>query len=308
MIKRVIIILPLLLLSLAAVVRAQELQAKINVNASRVGSQVDKKVFQTLQNALNTFLNNRKWTGETFQSNEKVICNFLLNIAEGSTDNVYKASLTIQAARPVYNSSYDSPLVNFIDDAVVFRYVEFQPVEFNENRVSGSDPLVSNLTALLAYYVNIILGMNFDSFALKGGETYFQKAQNIVSNAPDSRDITGWRNFDGQRNRYWLADNLTNSKYAILHDAIYSYYRLGLDNMYDNETEARTAIMNTLNFLNNINTDNPNTMGVQFFFQGKARELIGVFKKTAPDEKSRAADLLSKMDISNANNYKQELR
>ena len=308
MFKRLIIILPVLVFSLAAALHAQELQAKINVNASRVGSQIDKKVFQTLQNALNTFLNNRKWTSETFQANEKVVCNFLLNIAEVSADNVYKASLTIQAARPVYNAAYDSPLVNFIDDAVVFRYVEFQPVEFNENRVSGSDPLVSNLTALLAYYVNIILGMNFDSFALRGGDPYFQKAQNIVSNAPDSRDIVGWRNFDGQRNRYWLADNLTNSKFAILHDAIYSYYRLGMDNMYDNETEARTAIMNTLNFLNNINTDNPNTMGVQFFFQGRARELIGVFKKTTPDEKSRALDLLSKMDISNANNYKQELR
>jgi hypothetical protein len=286
----------------------QELQAKINVNASRVGSQTDKKVFQTLQSALNTFLNNRKWTTETFQSNEKVVCNFLLNISEASSDNVYKASLTIQAARPVYNSSYDSPLVNFIDDAVVFKYVEYQPVEFNENRVSGSDPLVANLTAVLAYYVDIILGMNFDSFSLRGGDPYFQKAQNIVTNAPDSRDIAGWRSFDGQRNRYWLADNLTNSKYAILHDAIYSYYRLGMDNMYDNETEAANAILNTLNFLNNINTENPNSMGVQFFFQGRARELVGVFKKASPDEKSRALEMLSKMDISNANYYKQELK
>lgn len=289
-------------------VSAQELQAKISVNAARVGSQVDKKVFQTLQNALNTFLNSRKWTSETFQPNEKITCNFLLNILEASTDNVYKAALTVQAARPVFNSSYDSPLVNFIDEGVVFRYVEFQPIEFNENRVSGSDPLVSNLTAVLAYYVDIILGMNFDSFALRGGDPYFQKAQNIVTNAPDSRDISGWRSFDGQRNRYWLADNLTNSKYAILHDAVYSYYRLGMDNMYDNETEARAAVLNTLNFLNNINTDNPNNMGVQFFLQGRSREMIGIFKKAAPDEKSRALELLQKMDISNANNYKQELR
>lgn len=308
MMKSFVSLLLLLTLYAAPALQAQELQAKINVNAARVGSQVDKKVFQTLQNALNTFLNSRKWTGEVFQPNEKIVCNFLLNIAEVSADNVYKASLTVQAARPVYNASYDSPLVNFIDDAVSFRYVEFQPVEFNENRVSGSDPLVSNLTAVLAYYVDIILGLNFDSFSLRGGDSYFQKAQKIVSNAPDSRDITGWRNFDGQRNRYWLADNLTNSKYAILHDAVYSYYRLGMDNMYDNETEARAAIMNTLNFLNNINTDNPNNMGVQFFLQGRAREMIGVFKKTAPDEKSRALDLLSKMDIANANNYKQELR
>lgn len=294
--------------SCLSTLKAQELQAKISVNASRISSQIDKKVFQTLQNALNTFLNNRKWTSETFQANEKITCNFLLNIAEVSADNVYKASLTIQAARPVYNSTYDSPLVNFIDDAVVFKYVEFQPIEFNENRVAGSDPLVANLTAVLAYYVDIILGMNFDSFALRGGDPYFQKAQNIVTNAPDSRDIVGWRSFDGQRNRYWLADNLTNSKYAILHDAIYSYYRLGMDNMYENETEAANAVLNTINFLNNINNENPNTMGVQFFFLGRARELVGVFKKASPDEKSRASDMLSKMDISNANYYKQELK
>lgn len=305
--KRVLIVLVLAAGTFGSA-KSQELQAKITVNAARVGSQVDKKVFQTLQNALNTFLNSRKWTNETFQPNEKITCNFLLNILEASSDNVYKAALTVQAARPVFNSSYDSPLVNFIDEGVVFRYVEFQPIEFNENRVSGSDPLVSNLTAVLAYYVDIILGMNFDSFALRGGDPYFQKAQNIVTNAPDSRDISGWRSFDGQRNRYWLADNLTNSKYAILHDAIYSYYRLGMDNMYDNETEARAAVLNTLNFLNNINTDNPNTMGVQFFLQGRSREMTGIFKKGAPDEKSRALELLQKMDISNANTYKQELR
>jgi hypothetical protein len=293
---------------LPAMLHAQELQAKITVNATRISSQIDKKVFQTLQNALNNFLNTRKWTNETFQPNEKIVCNFLLSLGEVTSDNLYKATLTVQAARPVFNSAYDSPLVNFIDENISFRYIEYQPVEFNDNRVSGNDPLVSNLTAVLAYYVDIILGMNFDSFALKGGDPYFQKAQNIVNNAPDSRDITGWRSFDGQRNRYWLADNLTNSRYTLLHDAIYSYYRLGLDHMYDKETEARTAVMNTLNFLNNINSENPNSMGLKFFFQGKARELVGVFRKTGPDEKSRAQDLLSRLDVSNANVYKQELR
>ena len=287
---------------------AQELQAKIAVNASRVSSQVDKKVFQTLQNALNNFLNTRKWTKENFQPNEKIVCNFLLNISEATTDNIYKASLTIQAARPIYNSGYDSPLVNFIDEAFSFRYVEYQPIEFNENRVSGSDPMVSNLTAVFAFYINVILGMDFDSFALRGGDPYFQKAQNIVNNAPDGRDITGWRNFDGQRNRYWLADNLTNSRYTLIHDAVYSYYRLGLDIMYENETEARTAVLNTLNFLNNINAENPNNMGLAFFFQGKSREFIGVFKKTSPDERSRALELLSKLDITNSNTYKEELK
>ena len=288
--------------------RGQELRVRFSINATRVSGQSDKKAMQTLQNALTTFLNNRKWTNDAYQVNEKIVCNFQMNITDVPSSNNYKASLSIQAARPVFNTNYETPLINFMDDAITFHYVEYQPVEFNENRVSGSDPLVSNLTAVLAFYVDIILGMNFDSFALRGGDAYFQKAENIINNAPDSRDIVGWRNYDGQRNRYWLADNLTNSKYAILHDAIHSYYRLGMDNMYDNETEARTAILNTLNFLNNINTENPNNMGVQFFLQGRARELIGIFKKTTPDEKSRVVELLSKMDITNANNYKQELR
>ena len=286
---------------------AQELQARITINASRVGSQTDKKVFQTLQTALNNFLNARKWTKETFLPNERIVCNFLLNITQAD-NNVFQSSLTIQAARPVYNSSYETPLINFIDENVSFRYVEYQPLEFNENRVSGTDPVASNLTAVLAFYINIILGLDFGSFSLRGGDPYFQKAQNIVNNAPDGRDIIGWRAFDGQRNRYWLMENLTNSRYALVHDAFYSYYRLGMDKMYENEAEARNAIMNTLNLLNNVNKEAPNSMIMQFFFLGKSNEFIKIFRKAPADERLRAVEILASLDISNANAYKQELR
>lgn len=300
-----------LLIYLACIVtqqlRSQELQARITVNSSRVGSQTDKKVFQTLQAALNNFLNTRKWTKEEFQPNERIVCNFLLNINQAES-NVFQSSLTIQAARPVFNSSYESPLINFIDENITFRYVEYQPLDFNENRVSGTDPTASNLTAVFAYYVNIILGLDFDSFALRGGDLYFQKAQNIVNNAPDGREIVGWRAFDGQRNRYWLMENLTNSRYALVHDAMYSYYHLGMDNMYDKETEARNAILNTLNLLNNLNKEVPNTMIMQFFFLGKSNEFIKIFKKAPADERSRALEILSRLDVSNSSSYKQELQ
>jgi hypothetical protein len=286
---------------------AQELQARFTVNSSRVGSQVDKKLFQTLQAAVNNFLNTRKWSKETFQPNERIVCSFLLNVLSGE-NNVFQSTLTIQAARPVFNSSYESPLINFIDENVTFKYVEYQPLEFNENRVSGNDPVASNLTAILAYYANIILGLDFDSFAIRGGDQFFQKAQNIVNNAPDGRDIVGWRAFDGQRNRYWLMENLTNSRYALLHDAMYSYYHLGMDNMYDNETQARNAIMNTLNLLNNVNKEAPNSMIMQFFFLGKSNEFIRIFKKAPADERSRALEILASLDVTNSNNYKQELR
>lgn len=302
------IIISAFLLMATCYADAQELQARITVNASQISSKVDKKIFQTLQTALHNFLNNRKWTNESFQPNEKIACNFLLTINEAQDGNVFKATLTIQGARPVYNTTYDSPLINFIDNDVVFKYVEYQPIEFNENRVAGSDAMASNLSAILAYYVNIILGLDFDSFSLRGGDPYFQKAQNIVNNAPGSRDIAGWAAFDGRRNRYWLIENITNNKYTLIHEVLYGYYRLGMDNMYENMQEARKAVMNTLNLLNTINTANPNSMILAFFFQGKSNELIRIFKKASADERSRATDLLAKLDISNLNTYKQELK
>ena len=287
--------------------KAQELQARITVNASNISSQTDRRIFQTLQAALVNFLNNRKWTRENFEVNEKINCNFLLNITQAE-NNIFKATLTVQAARPVYNSSYETPLLNFIDESVSFRYIEHQSLEFNENRVSGTDPISSNLTAVLAFYVNIILGLDYDSFAMRGGDPYFQRAQNIVNNAPDGREILGWRAFDGQRNRYWLIENLTNSRYTLIHDAIYSYYRMGMDNMYENEASARVAIMNTLSLLDNLNAQSPNLMIVQLFFLGKSNEFIRIFKKAPMDEKVRTRELLSKLDVSNANSYKQELK
>ena len=289
-------------------VHAQELDAKVTVLANRVPSTVDHKIFQTLQGAIFNFLNNRKWSNESFQNNEKISCNFLINISSAGDNNTYQANLTVQAGRPVFNSSYQSPLINYNDESFTFRYVEYQPLDFNENRVQGSEPYAANLTAELAYYVYIILGLDFDSFSLRGGDPYFQKALNIVNNAPDSRDISGWKPFDGVRNRYWLIENLTNSKYTLIHDAYYSYYRSGMDQMYDKEAEGRAAILNTLNMLNTVNTETPNTMIMQFFFQGRSGEISKIFQKSPPDEKSRALELLTKLDITNLNKYKQDLQ
>ncbi|MBN8860569.1 MAG: DUF4835 family protein [Sphingobacteriales bacterium] len=287
---------------------AQELNAKVTVISGQIKSSVDKKVFQTLQTALTNFLNSRKWTQDNYQQQEKIVCNFLLNLTKEVESNVYGAVLTIQSGRPIYNSAYMSPIVNFQDNDVTFKYIEFQQLDFNDNNASGTDPLTANLTAVFAYYVYMILGLDYDSFAPRGGSQYFKKAQNIVTNAPDGRNISGWKAFDGQRNRYWLAENFTNSKYTLLHDVYYTYYRQGMDKMYENENEARPQIVNALNALNTINVDNPNLMGVQFFFLGKSDELAKVFKKSPPQEKSRASELLQRLDISNAERYKQELK
>ena len=287
---------------------AQELNARVTVNSSRVGTTVNKSTFQTLQTALNTFLNNHKWTADNFLINEKIDCNFLLNLQPGTDANVYTASLTIQAGRPIFNSSYLSPIINYQDADVTFKYVEFQQLEFNENRVSGSDGLVSNLTAVLAYYAYMIIAFDYDSHSQRGGVPYFIKAQNIVNNAPEARGISGWKAFDGTRNRYWLVENMQNSRYAIMHDIYYGYYRKAADKMVENETASRAEMLNVLNLLSSFNADNTNTMINQFFFQGKANELIKIFAKVPPQDKARASELLQKMDITNANRYKDELK
>jgi hypothetical protein len=286
----------------------QEINAKVTVGYAQIGSTVDKKVFQNLQTSLINFINKRKWTSDIFDVNEKIECSFLLNLQSIVEPNVYKGTLTIQAGRPIYNTNYLSPLVNFIDNDVVFRYVEFQPIEFNENKISGTEPMASNLSAIFAYYVNILIGLDYDSFSPRGGDAYFQKSNVIVNSAPDGRSISGWKPFDGQRNRYWLSENLQNSRYALVHDAIYTYYRQGLDKMIENEQDAREQFLNALSMLNTLNEETPNLMILPFFFQGKADEIIKIFKKGSSQEKSRVSDFCQKLDISNAAKYKQELR
>lgn len=287
---------------------AQELNARVTVSASQVGNNVNKNAFITLQTALNNFLNNRKWTKNIYAPNERIDCTFFLNLQSTEEVNVYSGSLTIQAARPIYNTSYLSPIINFKDDDVNFKYVEFQQLDFNENRVSGSDAQVSNLTAIFAYYAHLIIAFDNESFGIRGGEQSFLKAQNIVNNAPDGRGIKGWKAFDGIRNRYWLVDNMLNTRYAVMNDVYYNYYRTGLDKFYSDENLARGEILNVLNLLAVFNNDNPNTMINQFFFQGKSNELIRIFSKALPQDKAKASDLLSRLDITNANSYKELLK
>lgn len=297
-----------LLFSITLSLHAQELQARVTVLSNRVTTNIDRKIFTTLQNQLTNLLNNRKWTTDNFKQNEKIECSFILNIESLVEPNIYKAVLNIQAARPVYHSSYQAALLNFQDPDITFKYLEFQPVEFNETRVQGTDAAVANLTAVFAYYVYTILGLDYDSFSPKAGDPYFRKAQNIVVNAPEGRGIAGWRIFDGLRNRYWLNENLVNTRYNQIHDVIYGYYRNGLDNLYDKEADARTGILTALIQLQAFGKENPNTMIQQFFMQGKYQELVGIFKKAPAGEKAKAVELLSELDVINAAKYKEELR
>lgn len=298
----------IILLLFVQSIQAQELQAKVTVATTRVANNVNRNTFQTLQTSINNFLNNRKWTSEIYGPNERIQCSILLNLESTDEMNVYSASITIQSARPVYNTSYLSPIINYKDDNFTFKYLEFQQLDFNENRVSGNDALVSNLTAVIAYYAYMIIGFDALSFAPHGGDAYFQKAQNIVNNAPDGRSISGWKAFDGIRNRYWLVTNILDTRYSVMQDIYYSYYRNSLDNFYQDDTKARTEMLTVLNQLDAFNAENPNTMINQFFLQGKSNELIKLFSKATPPDKARALDILSRLDLSNASKYKAELK
>lgn len=307
MIKNSIVLFLLMLAASAS--DAQEIQAKVTVLTQQLPSSASKQRFTTLATQLTNLINNRQWTKDKFTQQEKIECNFLLNVKENTDQDNFKAELTVQAARPVFNSSYKSPIINYMDADVYFKYVEYQPVEFNENRVAGNDPATANLTAIIAYYVYVVLGFDYDSFSPKAGTPFFTAAQNIVTNAPeDGRNITGWKAFDGQRNRYWLANNLTNTRFNVINDIIYQYYRDGLDKMYENAGAAQRSMLTTLTQLQTFNRENPNTMVLQFFVQSKYTELSGMFKKAPPDVRSRALAVLQQIDPSNADKYRADLR
>ncbi|MEO8116534.1 MAG: DUF4835 family protein [Bacteroidota bacterium] len=306
MLKKIIALLFISLIFHAA--QAQELQARVSVLAQQVGTSVNPKIFTTLQTQLNDLINNRRWTKFTFQPQEKIQCSFLLNITSIVEDNVYKATLTVQAARPVYNASYQSALINYQDADLTFKYIEYQPVEFNENRVQGTDPLSGNLTATIAFYIYTILGLDFDSFSPKGGQAFFQSAQNIVTNAPDSRNISGWKSFDGSRNRYWLSSNLNDVKYNIIHDIFYTYYRSGLDYLYSDEITARENFLDALTKLQTFSKENPGTMIPSFFIQNRSDEMVGIFAKADPLTKAKALQLLLQLDIGNSDKYNAALK
>lgn len=291
------------------IVSAQEIHAVVNVVVPKVSPAVDRKIFQTLENDLTNFVNNRRWTSDVFQPQERIECIFTLRIENlGSDAQLFKGSLAVQAARPVYNSTYQAAIINYSDPDVMFKYRQYQPIEFNESRVQGTDAQIANLPAIFAYYVYLILGFDYDSYAPKGGDQYFRKANNIVNNAPEGTGIAGWRIFDGSRTRYWLTENLTNSRYNEIHDVIYGYYRLALDNMYEKEAEARTAMLETLTTLQNFNKANANTMIIDIFMQGKVGELSGIFKKAPPDQRAKAVEVLSTIDVVNLGKYKDALK
>jgi len=286
---------------------AQELAATITIQTSKVDNQVDPKIFPQLQAQLKDFINQRKWSNDVFSNEEKIDCSFYITIESVAGPNVYDAKLSIVSNRPVHNVSYNSAVLNMQDAKFTFKYQLSQPVEFNENRIQGTDPLESNLTATLAYYIYIILGLDYDSFAPKAGMPYFNKALNIVFNAPEGSGISGWKSYDGQRNRYILIDNLTKSGNDKVHDIIYSYYREGLDQMAEKPELAKSNILNALMNLQEMNEGAVSGMLIPIIMQAKFSEIVGIFNKSDKATRKQLLTTLSLLDIANINKYKEKL-
>ena len=283
---------------------AQDVTCKVDLTYDRVQN-VDPKVFQSLKKSLNEFINSRKWTNDNFRPNEKIECSFLLNLTEKTADNIYKATINIQSSRPVFNSGYNSPLVNYVDRDVVFRFDESQTLQYDDNRVAGNDALASNLTAIFAYYVYIIVGMDYDSYAPKGGDEFFKKAQNIVSNAPEEgKTIKGWKAAENNRNRYWLIDQILNPRFEAFRPLYYNYHRKGLDVLSSKPDEGRKVILDGIPVLTKLNNDNPTSILLQFFFNAKVNEFVNTLMQTPPGDRKDYIDQLCKMDVPNTGRYR----
>jgi hypothetical protein len=267
---------------------------------------VDNQVFNDMQKALNDFMNSHKWSNDDFGPAEKIDCNIFINLVANKLNgdpDAYSATFSIQATRPVYNSSYTSTLVNYIDKDFAFRYTQFNSLRFDDNQVSGVDPLASNLTAVLAYYAYLVLALDYDSFSPSGGSSFLKKAQNVVNNAPDGKGVSGWKSVENTRNRYWIVDELLNTRYQDVRNYWYMMHREGLDSMYYKPNEARTRILVNFKKLYQVNKDNPNSIVLQFFFNAKSDELIHLLAQAPKQERTQYITLLSATDVPNAAKY-----
>jgi len=280
---------------------SQELNCRIQVFSQQIQTS-NKHIFESMQKDLYEFMNNRKWTDHVYAYDEKIECTILINLTEQIAADQYKGTMQIQSIRPIFNTNYNSVMLNLKDNDIQFNYQEFQALEFNENTFG------SNLVSLLAYYAYIIIGFDYDSYSLMGGTPYFQKAEKIVQNAQNAQE-KGWKSYESQKNRYWLVENLLNSKYAPIREFNYKYHRLGLDIMAEKQADGRAQIADALTLIQKVYRDKPSPfmMLLQILFDAKSDEFVQVFSESFPDEKARIVNLLKEVDPTNANKYQRIL-
>lgn len=248
---------------------AQEINCSITVNSDQVG-QTNQQIFKTLERSLNDFVNKNKWTNRVYREGERVNARMFITVEEYES-NRFQANIQVQSSRPVFNTSYESPVFNYKDDAFNFEYIEFQPLVFNPNVFD------SNLVGVIAYYVYIMLGMDADTFALEGGTEYYQQAQQIVTQAQGS-SFPGWsQNATDNRTRFQLVDNLLSNTFREYRIAMYNYHRKGMDIMSDNNSAGKQVIAGSMRLFETLISRRPNALLIQTFFDAKSEEIQNVF-------------------------------
>jgi hypothetical protein len=279
---------------------SQELRCNVQVVSQQVQG-TNKQVFQTLQNAIYEFMNNRVWTDHVYTMEERIECNLMFNITEQLSADDFKGTLTIQVRRPVFNTNYNTVTLNFVDNDIRFRYVEFSPLEFDLNSH------LSNLTSILAYYAYYILGLDYDTFSLLGGTLYFSNAERIVLNSQNVPE-TGWKPMDdiAHKSRYWLVKDMLDPDYEPLREFNYRYHRLGLDVMDEKVAEGRAEITNSLELLQQVYRKKPDPYMylLRLVFDAKVDEIVNLYTESFPEERNRVYTILTEIDKPNANKYK----
>ena len=303
MTNRIALVSLFLLLALGKAVAQGELNCTVRINTPQL-QVTDRRVFDQLEISLREFLNNTKWTNETFEEHERIKCNFILTIKTEQGNNSVEAELAVQSVRPVYGSGYETPMLSHLDKDVTFQYDQNQPIQFQVD--AGDNP---NLPALFAFYVYVILAMDYDSYALYGGDQHLLTAQQIVTNiqnSPNNRS-GGWRPADGgkNRNRYWIVENLLNPRVRPYRAAMYTYHRKGLDLFSSDIESGKTAVLQALEEVDKVNTAYFNSMITQMFANSKKDELVEMWKIGGKQQKDRVQQIMMKVDPANSPRYRE---
>jgi hypothetical protein len=276
-----------------AVAVAQDFDSRVSVNASQVPN-VNQTKINALQQALHSFINDRKWCNYQLTNQERIECVLQINLKTVTGDQ-FEGSMTIQLQRPIYKTNYKTTVLNFQDHDINFSYGEGQTLEYAENAT------LSQFTSLIDFYLNLFLGCDFDTFSLNGGSPYFDKCLSIVNL---NNSVKGWTSSDmGMDNRYYIMENMTNSAYSKLHEFLYNYHRLGLDMMSESPDQGRAVILDAMKLLQQANQVKSNIFMVQVFVQAKADEIVNIFKEGTPTEKAQILAIMRQLDPSNVNKY-----
>lgn len=287
-----------LLLAWNSLASQSEINFNLKFNLQQIQT-VDPKILEILERDLQQFLSGRSWTEDRFLPEERINCNLVMTITEGDSPNKFEADLAIQSSRPVYGSGVETAVFNTLDSRVTFFYEQFQAIQLSENSYTG------NLASVLGYYVNLVLGFDYDTFSPLGGQPYFERALEIINRLPaDVSDDTGWK-ATPSRNRFWLLENILSPRVLPLRRALYVYHREGLDRMHEDVGLARANIILALEDVQKTNQSYPNTMIVQAFVDAKREEIMEIFKGGTPTEQSTAIQILTRIDPSNAGKYRE---